>query len=41
MIPVLTEMHEKLDLPWKYKVVLVWCIAKLTLEEKNKNEGKN
>lgn len=38
MIQRLREMGEKYDLPWKYRVVLAWCVAKLLKELKNSAE---
>jgi hypothetical protein len=33
------EMREKLELPWKYRVALVWIAARLEMENGNTEEG--
>lgn len=32
LIATCREMREKLELPWKYRVALVWIAAKLEME---------
>jgi hypothetical protein len=34
MIARIREMVDEYDLPWKYRVVLAWCVAKLMKELK-------
>ena len=34
MIKRIREMVKEYDMPWKYRVVLAWCVAKLMRLEK-------
>lgn len=38
LIATCREMREKLELPWKYRVALVWIAAKLEMENGESNE---
>ena len=35
MIDRIEEMLKKYELPWKYRVVLAWCVAKLLKEKEH------
>lgn len=39
MIITIRAMLEEYNLPWKYRQVLAWCIAKLIKEQNRGEEG--